>query len=175
MIAKVSRLFVFFLALFVFLSPQAAFADTGPKPSMDFQFQQEMTGEVPVTIISGILYECDQSDCSDAAPIEEVGPQGFRCEVNSCSAVAYGFAPYHRIAIEFSDGKTRQSNIFETAGFESRYTVLIRPNDLLVAARFSLGGFPRTAVLLIACCCAVVGVFLVVGLIVFFLRRSSNN
>jgi hypothetical protein len=173
MIPKVSRLFL--LAVLAFLPAQVALADTGPKPSMEFQFSQEMTGEPPVTITSGILYECDQSDCSDAAPIEEVGPQGFRCEVNNCSAIAYGFAPYHRIEIEFSDGKTRQSNVFETAGFDSKYTVIIRPEDLLVEARFNPGPLWRTAAILIACICALLGVGLIVGLIIFLLRRSKKN
>ncbi|HEX6034116.1 MAG TPA: hypothetical protein VFY83_06755, partial [Anaerolineales bacterium] len=164
MIPKLAKLLLLFLSVLVFFPAQAVFADTGPKPTMDFEFQQEMTGEPPVTIASGILYECDQPDCSDAALLEEGGPQGFRCEVNSCSAIAYGFAPYHRIEIDFSDGKTRQSNVFETAGFDSKYRVTIRPDDLLVEARFSPGGFPRTAMLLIACTCALVGVGLVGGL-----------
>ena len=169
---KLSLLLLSMLALF---PAHPVLADTGPKPSMDFQFKQEMTGEPPVTITSGILFECDQPDCSDAAPIEEVGPQGFRCEVNSCSALAYGFARYHQIELEFSDGKTRKSNVFETAGFDSKYMVTIRPDDLFVEARFRLGGFPRTAILLIACCCAVLGVGLIVGLIIFLLRRASKN
>jgi hypothetical protein len=169
------KLLSLFLSLLVLFPAQTALADTGPKPSMDFQFRQAMTGEPPLTITSGILYECDQPDCSDAMPLAELGPQRFTCEVNSCGALAYGFAPYHRIEIEFSDGKTRQSNIFETAGFDSKYMVTIQPEDLLVEARFSLRGFPRTAILLIACFCAVVGVGLVLGLILFLLRRSNKN
>ncbi len=141
---------------------------------MDFQFQQALAGE-PVTITSGVLYECDQSDCSDAAPLEEGGPQGFFCETNGCRATAYGFAPYHRIEIEFSDGQTRQSNVFETAGFDSKYTVTIRPDDLLVEAEFSLGIFPRTGTVLVACVCGLVGVVLVVGLAVFLARRSKKT
>ncbi|HEY9529293.1 MAG TPA: hypothetical protein VIR02_19540 [Anaerolineales bacterium] len=175
MIPKASGILAFFIVLLALWPSQTALADTGPKPRMDFQFQQEMTGEPPVTIMSGILYECDQPDCSDGAPIEEVGPQGFRCEVIRCSALAYGFAPYHRIEVEFSDGKTRRSNVFETAGFESNYTVTIRPDDLFVEARFTLGGLPRTALILTACFCAVVGVGLVLGVIVFLLRRSKKN
>jgi hypothetical protein len=163
------------LALLAFLPAGIALADTGPKPSMDFQFRQEMTGEPPLTISSGILLECEQPDCSDAAPIEEVGPQGFRCQANSCSAVAYGFAPYHQIEIEFSDGMTRQSNIFETAGFDSKYMVTIRPDDLLVEARFDIGGFPRLAIIFIACLCAFLGIGLVVGLVVFLARRAGKN
>ena len=175
MISKVSGILVLIVILLALLPAQTALADNGPKPRMDFQFRQEMTGAPPVTIVSGILYECDQTDCSDAAPIEEVGPQGFRCEVISCNALAYGFAPYHRIEVEFSDGKTRQSNVFETAGFESNYMVTIRPDDLLVEARFTLGGVPRTALILTACFCAVVGVGLVLGLIVVLLRRAKKN
>jgi hypothetical protein len=172
---KFQKLFLLLFLVLALFPARTALADTGPKPSMDFQFKQEMTGEPPVTIMSGVLYECDRPDCSDAAPIEEVGPQGFRCEVNSCSAVAYGFAPYHWIAIEFSDGKTRHSNVFKTAGFESRYMVTIRPDDLFVEARFSLSVFPRLATILIACICALMGVGLVVGLIIFLLRRSKKN
>jgi hypothetical protein len=165
--------FFLLLSVLVFLPAHHALADTGPKPSMDFQFMQEMTGE-PLTIISGILYECNQPDCSDAAPIEEVGPQGFRCETNQCSAVAYGFAPYHQIEIEFSDGQTRQSNIFETAGFDSRYTVTIRPDELFVEAQFDLGVSPRTGIVMITCLCALIGVGLVVGLAVFLMRRAKT-
>ena len=93
MIANWTKLIWLFLSLLAFLPGQVVFADTGPKPTMDFQFQQEMTGEPPLTITSGILFECDQPDCSDAMPLEEAGPQRFTCEVNSCRATAYGFAP----------------------------------------------------------------------------------
>ena len=170
---KLIKLLLLFLSLLALLPSQVVFADTGPKPTMDFQFRQEMTGEPPLTITSGILFECDQPDCSDAMVLEEGGPQGFFCELNSCHATAYGFARYHQIELEFSDGKTRQSNIFETAGFDSKYMVTIRPDDLLVEARFSLGFFPRTATILIACLCAVVGVGMVAALAVVLLRRRK--
>lgn len=174
MILKLIKLFLVLLFLQLLLPVQIALADTGPKPTMDFAFQQELTGE-PVTITSGILYECDQPDCSDAAALEEAGPQRFVCEANSCRALAYGFSSYHRLEIEFSDGQTRQSNVFETAGFDSRYTVTIRPDDLLVEAQFSLGGFPRTGTILVACLCALIGLGLVVGLTIFVVRRSAKS
>jgi hypothetical protein len=60
------------LFLYLLVPARIVFADTGPKPTMEFTF----TGEA-VTVVSGVLYECDQYDCSDAAPLEEVGPQGF--------------------------------------------------------------------------------------------------
>ena len=162
------------LILLAFLPSTHAFADTGPKPTMDFQFHQEMTEELPLTITSGILYECDQHDCSDAAPLEEVGPQRFTCELNSCRATAYGFAHYHTIEIQFSDGKTRRSDVFETAGFNSQYIVTIRPDELVVDARFSLGFLPRIATILIACICALVGIGLLAGGAYFLARRFKK-
>lgn len=174
MIAKLTKLF-FLLFFFQLLLPvRVALADTGPKPTMDFTFQQELSTE-QVTITSGILYECEQPDCSDAAPLEEAGPQRFTCETNGCHAMAYGFRPYHRLEIEFSDGQTRQSNVFETAGFDSRYRVTIRPDDLLVEAQFSLGIFPRTGTILVACLCCLMGIGLLAGLVLFIRRRSPQN
>ena len=174
MIQKSIKLFLIWLSLQIFLPAQIVLADTGPKPSMDFTFKHELPGE-QVTITSGMMYECQQSDCSDASPLEELGPQRFACEANSCHAVAYGFRPYHRLEIQFSDGQTRQSNIFETAGFDSTYTVTVRPQDLLVEAQFSLGVFPRIAAMLAACVCALMGLGLFAGLIVFIRRRSPKN
>ena len=171
--SKFVKLFFLLLSLLVLLPAQVALADTGPKPTMEFQFKQEVPGE-RLTIASGILYECDQPDCGDAAPLAELGPQRFTCEANSCHATAYGFAPYHRIEIVFSDGQTRQSNIFKTAGFDSAYTVTIRPDDLLVEAQFSLGLFPRTGTVLIAGLCGLLSVVFVIGLVIFLVRRSKT-
>jgi hypothetical protein len=171
---KFRKQFLLLLLVVVLLPAQIVLADTGPKPTMDFQFKQELTDE-PVTIISGTLYECDQSDCSDATPLQEAGPQRFTCDANSCHALAYGFAPYHKIEIEFSDEQTRQSNIFQTAGFDSKYTVTVRPDDLLVEAQFSLGVLPPVFIIVITCICALVGIALVVGLIIFLIRRSKKT
>ena len=160
---KLNKLF-FLLILQILLPAGVARADTGPKPTMDFEFKQEMAGN-PVKILSGILYECNQSDCSDAAALKQLGPQGFDCTEDHCNALAYGFAPYHRLNIVFSDGKTRQSNIFETAGFNSNYTVTVRPEDLLVETQF--GSAPPlwgVAVLVLCTCLLCGGVLLVAGI-----------
>ena len=170
------KIFVFLVLLLnLFLPGQSVSADTGPKPQMEFIFHQELSGE-QVTISSGILYECDQYDCSDAAPLEEVGPQGLYCEPDGCRAIGYGFAPFHRLEIEFSDGITRQSNIFETAGFDSKYIVTVRPDDLLVEPQFSmLPSFSVGAFGILACICALLGVGLIAGIVIFVARRSKKN
>lgn len=159
------------LFLVILLLPtHIALADTGPKPTMTFTFKGE-----PVTIVSGTLYECDQSDCSDATPLQEFGPQRFTCEADGCRSTAYGFAPYHKIEIEFSDGKTRQSNVFETAGFDSEYAVTVNAEDLLVEAKFNLSVGSRTGVLVLVICCALTVMILgAIGLVLVLRRRKQS-
>lgn len=172
---KTSRIFLLsFILVQLFVPVHIVHADVGPKPTMEFEFKQGIP-DAQVTIVSGTLYECDQPDCSDAAPLEELGPQRFTCEVDRCQAMAYGFAPYHRLEIAFSDGKTRQSNIFETDGFNSRYTVTIQPDDLLVEARFNLTTLLPTTIFLIACICVLVVIGLVAGVIILIVRRSNRK
>lgn len=148
-----------------------AHADTGPKPTLDFMFEFE-AGVEPSAIVSGILFECSEQDCGDAAPLDDLGPQGLYCEPEFCRAIGYGFDPYLILEIEFSDGVTRRSNTFEPAGFDSYYTVYVRPEDLRVEPRFSAEAIPAWMMILIACVCALIGVGLIAGLVVFLRRRA---
>lgn len=129
--AKYTRVLILLIFWIACLPMQSVSADHGPKPSFDFTFSQEFPG-TPVSITAGTLFECAQADCSDASPLKEMGPLGFRCEAASCHALAYGFSDYHRLEITFSDGKTRQSNVFKTSGFYAKYNVTVREADLLV-------------------------------------------
>ena len=171
---KYRILLLFFILTSLSLPAHVVFADHGPKPTMEFEFRQELP-DGQVTITSGILYECDQPDCSDAAPLQELGPQRITCDALSCRALAYGFSTYHELEIQFSDGITRQSNIFETAGFYSRYTVTIRPDDLLVEAQFGQTALLPITLILIVCTCALVAIGLITGLVIFIIRRSRKK
>ncbi|MGD0610413.1 MAG: hypothetical protein ABSB41_02780 [Anaerolineales bacterium] len=162
---------VLLLVIIVFMPPRSVAADTGPKPTMDFQFMQSFPGQA-VTIVSGTLFECDRSDCQDAKPLVVGGPQRFTCGTTTCHALAYGFSDYHRLLIQFSDGKARQSNIFKTAQFQSVYKVTIRQVDLLVEPQISLNLFsPWTYILLCLCCLIVIA--LVVVAIVLLVRSKK--
>ena len=173
----VNRFFRFFLIVIIpvlaFINAGMVRADTGPKPTMDFQFRFE-SGVDESAIVSGIMFECDEPDCSDAAPLKDLGPQGLYCEPESCRAIGYGFAPYSMLEIEFSDGITRRSNIFEQTGFDSYYTVYVRPGDLFVEPRFSAEAIPAWVMILIACACVLAGVGGIVGLVVFLRRRARQ-
>jgi hypothetical protein len=174
---RVATIAILLLGLGLSLLPlQPALADTGPKPTMDFTFIQAIPGP-QLTITDGTLYECQQSDCSDAQPLKKnMGPQRFRCEASSCNSLAYGYAPYHRIEIAFSDGKTRRSNIFQTAGFDSSYKVTIRPDDLLVEATnipIPFSGLTLAGAGLLIFCC--LGFLLIVAVIIILLLRRRSN
>ena len=116
---KFQKILLLLIILQAFWLTPVARADTGPKPTMDFEFIE--SGEL--MIVSGILYECDQSDCSDAQPLEELGPQGLRCDATSCRALGYGFAPYHILEIEFSD-----SHVSESSSQQKTRNLFVRPS-----------------------------------------------
>ena len=126
-----------FLLLLCLLTSPLALADLGHKPTMEFQFKQGMSQTV--TAVSGVLLESQKPDGSKATPLSQLGPQRFECKDGRCFAMAYTFAPYHRLSLTFSDGKTRLSNVFATAGIDSKYTILVRDGDLLVTTTGKLG------------------------------------
>lgn len=111
------------------------YADIGPKETMEFEFEYE--AGTSLSIVEGVLLECNDEACTQAEPLPQIGPQRFTCTKDHCSSMAYGYRDYHRLSIVFSDGKTRQSNIFGKRYFAARYRVTVRENDLLVK---ELGG-----------------------------------
>ncbi len=182
---KTIRLYWFVVFFLAFLPSGIVSADIGPKPTMDFKFESNLDGG-QVTITSGILYECEQADCADASPLEELGPQRLTCEEFHCSAIAYGFAPYHRLEIQFSDGATRQSNIFETIDFDSVYLVTVNADDLVVeevsgssAPPFEDYPAPQDSVLptyiVVGCICILLLIGVIAFAIIFFVRRSRTK
>lgn len=97
---------------------------------MEFTFIQEF--EPPLTIVEGTLLECEDVNCAQPVPLEELGPQGFHCTPDHCSSMAYGYSDYHRLVIRFSDGRIRESNVFANRYFDAVYQVTVREDDLNV-------------------------------------------
>jgi hypothetical protein len=119
----------FFVAIFILLFIPVAIADLGPKPSMMFNFEYK----IPVVrIISGTQFECNDSLCTNSTPLGDYGPQGFRCNGDRCSSMAYGYkSNYHKLIIDFSD-KRRESNIFSSSAFDAQFNVNVLEDSLLV-------------------------------------------
>lgn len=103
-------------------------ADIGPKPSMDFSFVSAVEGSP--AIVEAVLYECSDVECGSAQPLDEMGPQGIWCGATECTSMAYGYTEYFRLKVRFSDGVTRESNVFGKRAFRARYTVTIEPDAL---------------------------------------------
>jgi len=131
------RMLILFMAAATAIPSQTVRADTAPKPTMQFEFEYEIS-PAP-SIVSGIQEECYQADCSDAHPLMKGGPQHFACTTVDCSSLAYSYSEYHRLKITFSDGKTRQSNVFSKRFFYASYRVTVRENDLLVEEQRGTG------------------------------------
>lgn len=154
--------------------PAAASADIGAKPEMTFDFVYE-TAE-PLTIVAGEQWQCDSPSCANPRVLEEGGPQGFRCTATGCTSVAYGYSDYNRLVIEFSDGVTRESNVFETRSFNNEYRVTVRQDDLQVewtkGSSNPLVGL-LVGVLLSLCFLLVLVVGLVAGVVALLRRRRA--
>ncbi len=112
------------------LAATTAFADVGPKPTMQFKLVFQTA---PVTLVGGQQIECSDAACSDAHPLAQLGPQRFSCSPgeNQCSSLAYGYSRFHKLVLQFAD-RTRESNIFASGG--GSYIVTVRDTDLAVSA-----------------------------------------
>ena len=124
-------------------------ADIGPKPTETFKIDVGLSGLKP-TEGSAVLMQCEREDCADAKPLERVGPQHFSCGAGSCEALAYGFGPYQKLVLAFSDGKTRESPVFHRSrALDASFAVKVEadklalrditPADAALPARVDMG------------------------------------
>jgi hypothetical protein len=147
-------------------------ADIGPKPEMEFTFQFPPGSEL--RIVQGELLQCEKLDCGDAEPLPELGPQAFTCNETSCRSMAYGYAPYSRLRVEFSDGEVRESNSFTHDRLSAAYHVTVRDRDLVVEG--SSSRFRPNALLLMALIIGGIFYFMVaVGLLAIHVLRAGQG
>ena len=118
------------LSAALFVPVPAARADVGPKPSLDFEFVYET--DASLTITGGELLQCNDATCAGGEPLQELGPQRFSCTENACTSMAYGYSDYARLVIHFSDGVTRESQVFAIKRFHAHCRVTVREDDLVV-------------------------------------------
>jgi hypothetical protein len=98
------------------------------KTYFNFEFQPDSK----ISISEATLFECNLSNCQDAKPVEEFDGQQFSCSEVQCTWTAFYKLPYLRLRVTFSDGQTRESNIFAKEGPGTDYRVEVRDSDLLV-------------------------------------------
>ena len=115
------------LSLIFLIRP--VYADLGPKPSMYFSLKYEISEDIKLEGCE--QYQCEKSDCSDAALLERLGPQGTNSLERACQSVAYGYSPYQKLVLKFSD-KTRESNVFKADDslLNSDFNVIVKKDSL---------------------------------------------
>ena len=161
------KILILIAILLIFLPFRMVSADA-PPPSMDFEFYPQTSGAT-LTILSATLYGCEGTDCQNPIPIP------ISCGDNTCHANA-GYSS-NRLEVRFSDGKTRQSNVFQSSFAHTVYKVTIRPDDLLVETQ-STSGYQSGAgmlYLLTAICVVLACILVLVILLILFLIRRSRK
>ena len=121
------RISLLFSALLFGLNAQA---DIGPKPARTFQLKYNFSPAPE--LYKGYYIECRDEACTTWDTLEAIGPQEFNCNGSTCTARAYGFSPYARIILRFSD-TIMVSNVFEARGFNSTYDAVINETSLVVS------------------------------------------
>lgn len=106
-----------------------ASADMGPKPTLRFSFDVRALPE-GVVVTGGRLVECESKECKKPEVLGEKGPQRFEVSEEGGYAMAYGFRPFQRLELDFSDGKTRRSAVFEVHAFDAKYAVVVGADEL---------------------------------------------
>jgi hypothetical protein len=166
-----------FILILLVIPTSAAAADIGPKPTMDFSFEYQ-TSE-PLTIVEGVLLQCEDPECLEAYPLEQLGPQDFTCTTEGCTSMAYGYTGDNQLVITFSDGVTRHSNLFGKQNFNAEYTVTVYQDDLLVqetgGSKYNPMGVFFAVLIGLAILAGLLLVVLLIGLIVLIMRGGREE
>ncbi len=104
-----------------------------PKPEMDFSFAYQTEEQPAIRPATSEQVQCRDNQCINADPLGSYGIQKLYCRKDGCFSIAYEYAPYQKLAIDFSDGVKRESNVFATPfKLRNSFSVTVRANDLLV-------------------------------------------
>lgn len=119
------------IGLVIFFLADPAYSDSGPKPSMHFDIVYATSKPSSLVKPKAKLMQCKDKECLDASPLPDYGPQTFRCDENTCGSMAYGYAPYQKLVLVFTD-KTRESNVFSAGSLYQEYKVTVTDSALVV-------------------------------------------
>lgn len=123
------------LALMATSSGHIVQADLGDKPYVNFEVSVDNGAQVT----NGVLLMCEKDDCSDAVPLQELGPQGFYCIHSTCYALAYGFSPYLQLQLTLSDGRKVTSHVFQKVAYKAQFVATATGNQLKVEEQGQFG------------------------------------
>ncbi len=121
------------LTFVLILSSTFMWAGIAPKPEMDFTLIYATENKPTVLPNTSEQIQCEDNQCLQADPLGQYGIQKLYCRANGCFSIAYEYQPFQKLILNFSDGVTRESNVFPTpAKLRNSFTVLVRDKDLVV-------------------------------------------
>lgn len=104
-----------------------------PKPEMDFSFQYQTRQPISVLPATSEQIQCQDNQCMKQEPLGVYGIQKLYCRAQGCFSIAYEYAPYQKLIVDFSDGVKRESNVFATPEkLRNSFVVSVREKDLWV-------------------------------------------
>ncbi len=109
------------------------FGGVFPKPEMDFDFVYQGEDRPAILPDTSEQIQCQDNQCIQNTPLGRYGIQKLYCHSDGCFSIAYKYAPYQQLIIDFSDGVKRQSNVFPAPErLHDSFTVTVREGDLWV-------------------------------------------
>ena len=124
------KILFFALLIFCFAPLQAGIA---PKPEMDFTLVYQIANKPAVLPDTSEQIQCQDNQCLQSDPLGEYGIQKLYCKADGCFSIAYEYAPFQQLVLDFSDGIKRTSNVFKTPSkLRNSFTVIVREKDLVI-------------------------------------------
>ena len=122
------------LLLTLFLCSLAGWAQAiSPNPRMDFSFTFNTPAPLTIDAVRSEQIQCTDSLCMSAKPLGDYGAQRMDCTASTCHSVAYEYDPFQKLIITFSDGVTRESEVFPAPkALLSSFNVVVEPDALRV-------------------------------------------
>jgi hypothetical protein len=104
------KISLFILCLFAALALKA---DITPEPQISYTFKYFTQAPLAINPAFSEQIQCLDNQCYSSEPLGVYGIQKLTCGGEDCYAVAYRFKPFQKLIISFSDGKVRESAVFQ--------------------------------------------------------------
>lgn len=115
------------------LAVAPAWSGVFPKPEMDFDFVYQTEQSPAILPDTSEQIQCQDNQCIQSTPLGIYGIQKLYCQADGCFSIAYKYAPYQKLIIDFEDGVKRESNVFPAPDrLRDSFTVTVRDKDLRV-------------------------------------------
>lgn len=124
------KILLFTTFLFCFFM---AWAEVSPLPEAQFTFLYPSQTSHLLKDSATELLLCKDRLCLEQTPLGSYGSQRMNCNEQTCTAVAYDFAPFSRLVSTFEDGTSVSSNVFSIdEDLINQFNVYVGPQSLYI-------------------------------------------